>query len=100
MTASKAPRTAAWMFADYEDADAAAMQALMRGEADPAQQGRALKWIIESACGYYDLSFRPGGEEGRRDTDFAEGRRFVGASIVKLTKVKVSKRRTQDGPNQ
>ena len=29
------------------------------------------------------MSYRPG-EEGRRDTDFAEGKRFVGRELFKL----------------
>lgn len=75
---------------EYEIADIAAIQALMNGTANADQQRRALKWIVESAAGYYDLSYRPG-EGGRRDTDFAEGKRFVGAQIVKLSKLSIAK---------
>ncbi len=77
------------MPAAYELPDASAIQALQRGDATPEQQQRALKWIIENACGTYDMSYRPG-EEGRRDTDFAEGKRFVGSQIVKLLKLNLS----------
>lgn len=78
---------APWKPAPYEIADAYAIQALLRGEADAVMQQRALKWIIEVACDTYGMSFRPGAEEGRRDTDFAEGRRFVGTQIVKMTRL-------------
>lgn len=85
-----------WAPVDYETADAVAMQALVAGEATPEQQMRALKWIIEKAAGAYDQTFWPGGEDGRRNTDFAEGRRFVGNSIVKLTRLNISSLRRKE----
>lgn len=86
-----------WSPVPYESADAFAIQALLRGEAEPHQQQRALKWIVETACSTYDQSFYPGGEEGRRNSDFAEGRRFVGNQIVKMTRLNVSAiRRMED----
>lgn len=74
--------------AQYDDADIAAIQALNEGIATEGQQQRALAWIINNVCGYYDLSFHPG-DDGRRDTDFSEGKRFCGAQIVKMLKLKV-----------
>lgn len=74
------------MPAPYDDDDIRAMRALVAGNANEGQQRRALNWIINSAAGYYDLSFRPG-IDGARATDFAEGKRFVGAQVVKLTKL-------------
>ena len=82
-----------WMPPQWDLADASAMQALARGEASPEQQRRALKWIVETGSGTYDVSYRPGGEEGRRDTDFAEGRRFVGLQLVKLLRADLAKLR-------
>lgn len=79
----------------YEAADAAAIQALLRGEAEPHQQQRAMKWIIEVCAATYDQSFYPGGEDGRRNTDFAEGRRFVGSQIVKMTRINTSTMRRE-----
>lgn len=71
----------------FDPADAAAFQALQRGTASPEQQKRALTWLV--ACsGYYDLSYRPGAG-GDRDTSFAEGKRWVGAQLVKLINVKI-----------
>lgn len=72
--------------AKYELADAGAIQALMRGDADEFQQKRALKWIVESAAGCYDFHYY----EGERDTAFALGRAFVGQQIVKMTKLNLS----------
>jgi hypothetical protein len=45
--------------AEYEVADAAAIQALANGTAEPHQQQRALKWIIEQAAGTYEFQFYP-----------------------------------------
>ncbi len=81
---------APWKAAKYETADIAAIKALSEGRATIQQQKRAFAWIVEKASNYYDLSYRPGGPEGVRDTDFAEGRRFVGAQLVKLTKLRTS----------
>lgn len=73
-------KTAAYFPPPYEIADFSALKGLAAGTASPEQQQRALKWIIEAACGTYELSYRP---ESDRDTAFAEGRRFVGLQIVK-----------------
>lgn len=78
------PRDPAWMPASYADADMEALKALSRGQADAAMQGRALKWIIETVCETYGLSFRSDGEGGDRETAFAEGKRHVGLQLVKL----------------
>lgn len=86
---SKPDKSSPWLPAEYEIADAAALQALERGEANDEQQRRALKWIIERACGTYDMSFRPG-PDGSRNTDFAEGKRYVGLTLVKMLKINLS----------
>lgn len=78
---------APWLPAEWDKADAAAIQALAVGEATADQQKRALDWIIQQAAGTYETSFRPGGADGERETCFAEGRRFVGNQIVKLIKI-------------
>lgn len=75
---------------DAVQADAAAIQALAAGSATADQQVRALNWIVYFAAATYDMSFRPDGLGGDRATAFAEGRRFVGLEIVKLTKIKTS----------
>lgn len=64
----------------YELADVNAFQALKAGTADADQQRRALNWILQAA-GTFDLSYRPGSQ---RDSDFAEGKRFVGLQVHKL----------------
>lgn len=91
-------KQSSWKPPEYELSDVSALQALQRGDADKDAQIRALKWIIENACATYDLSYRPG-EDGRRDTDFAEGRRFVGLQVVKLLKLNLPllRRSNKDG---
>ena len=72
---------------EYAIADAESVQALARGEATPTQQKRALEWIINSGAATYDQSYRPG---DTHDTSFAEGRRFVGTTLVKLLKLNIN----------
>ncbi len=67
----------------YELADASALQALLRGEANEDQQKRALQWIIEQAAGKDEFQFYP----TDRETAFSLGRCFVGQQIVKLLKI-------------
>lgn len=67
----------------------AAIRALHYGNADAEQQKLALTTILEEICGLYDLSYRPG-VGGDRETAFAEGKRFVGSQIVKLTKLNIN----------
>jgi hypothetical protein len=93
----KPPAGASWLPPAWDIADASAIQALARGEADSHQQKRAMDFIITKLCATYDLSFRPGGEDGRRATDFAEGRRMVGTQIVKHIHLNLSKLREAKG---
>ena len=72
-----------WKPADYDKADHLAVLALAEGRADDQQQRRAWAWILHAA-GIGDLSFRPGGLEGQRETDFAEGKKWVGQQMLKL----------------
>ena len=66
--------------------DVAAIKALSRGEADPAAQRRALDFVIRLSRN--DGAHYFPGEGGRRDTDFALGRAFVGAQIIALLSVR------------
>ncbi len=75
------PKAEPWKPSHWEIPDAAALQAVHRGEATPEQQQRALQYVIETLCGTYDLAFRPA---SGRDTDFALGKVWVGQQIVKL----------------
>lgn len=85
-TAKPAVAPAPWLPAEYDVPDAGALQALARGEASPEQQQRALNWIINDACGTYDLEYR----QDPRDHAFASGKRSVGLGIVKLLKLNLA----------
>lgn len=63
---------------DYTEAEVQALRALWRGEASARQQKMALDFIM-LASGKDDVSHRPGDSH---DTAFAEGKRFVGLTIV------------------
>lgn len=73
---------------EYDLVTVTAFQSLARGDADARMQRIALDWLIEKAAMTYDLSFSPDGE---RATSFAEGRRFVGLQVVKMTKLDADK---------
>jgi len=78
-----------WRPAEWDIPDAAAIQALQRGDATKDQQQRALKFIVNTLAATYDGSFRPG-PDGDRVTAFAEGKRHVGTQIVKLANINLS----------
>tara|TARA_R110000868_G_scaffold114822_3_gene307267 strand:- start:1825 stop:2109 length:285 start_codon:yes stop_codon:yes gene_type:complete len=94
MTAKKTIADTPAVPAVYEVADVAAIQALVRGEANEEQQKRALKWVIERGAGTYDFHYY----DGERNTAFALGRAFVGQQVVKLTRLNLhSLRRGEHG---
>lgn len=95
-SAERIDKHAPWHPAEYEDADAMAIQALSRGQASAVQQKKALDWILNRACATYDFAYRPGGQEGERDTTIALGRAFVGQQIVKLMKIKIGLLRREE----
>jgi hypothetical protein len=92
--ATKIPQvtaTRAWPWSPvikFEDADVFALHALAAGNASAGQQQRALEFIRRAICEGERLSFMPGGEDGRRATDFAEGKRFVAVQIRRFLNMK------------
>jgi len=70
----------------WDDDIVFAFRSFVAGKANEGQQ--ALVWkYIQYVCGvgeYTDMSWRPGGLEGDRETSFAEGKRFVGLQLLKL----------------
>jgi len=71
-----------------DNADIFALQALERGTANAAQQKRAVALIERKICATDRMSFYPGAEDGRRASDFAEGKRWVGAQLRRLLKLR------------
>lgn len=92
---SAKPKREPWHPAQWELADASAIQALSRGDASPEQQRRALQWIITAAAMTYDETFTPGQSDV---SDFLQGRRSVGLQVVKLLHLNTGAlRRTNEG---
>jgi hypothetical protein len=75
--------------------DVAALKALQRGNASEQQQRHALQFIVNRACGTYEMTFCPG-EDGRRASDFAEGKRRVGLLLVGLLAADIKRFRDPD----
>lgn len=69
---------------EITELDIVAMTACVNGKATPRQAKHAIDWVMREAARVHDMSFQFGGEEGRRLTDFAEGRRYVGSQIRRL----------------
>ena len=71
-----------WDPVDLTATEAASIRAVSEGLADGEQQRIAYRTIIFKLCGVDRMSFTIlGPDEGRRATDFAEGRRWVGNTI-------------------
>ena len=69
-----------------DDLDTYAIQALFKGEASPEQQVRAMKCVIHEICGAYNMTFDP---ESQRWSDFNEGKRHVGRTLVNISTINV-----------
>lgn len=70
----------------WEPADASAIQALFRGDANEHQQRRAINFITNDLCALPFLAFDA---KSQRNTDFALGRQSVGHAIVRLMRLNI-----------
>jgi hypothetical protein len=66
------------------------VQQFARGELDKEGQIQLYDFLVTTLCGTYDLSFREDKDGGDRATNFAEGKRFIGMELVKLSKLNLS----------
>lgn len=80
---------APWKPVDADPEDVGALQAVHRGDAVEHQQRRAIDFILKLSWNGGALYFPT--EGGRRDTDYALGRAFVGQQIATLLKQKLVK---------
>ena len=94
MAIKKTVAPPAFLPPEWELPDAAAWQAMAKGEATGEQQQRALNWLINNACGTYDLEYRP----LEREHVFVSGRRFVGLAVVKMLRLNLATWRKNDVP--
>lgn len=76
----KKNKPAPYLPALLDSIDSGAIKALATGTANEGQQTRALSVIVNKLCGTYDLPYYP---DSARDSDFAQGKRFVGLQIIK-----------------
>jgi hypothetical protein len=77
-----------WQMPRIEDADIFALQAVATGTANDAQQQRAFEYVVCALCDTDRMTFWPGGEDGKRATDFAEGKRWVGLQLRRIEKMR------------
>lgn len=75
-----------WLDPKWEPADASAIQALFRGDADKAQQQRAINFIVSELC---VVPYSAYDAKNQRNTDFALGKQRVGHLIVRLNRLNV-----------
>ncbi len=85
-----------WQLPNIENADIFALQALEKGTANAAQQQRAIEFVVRRMCAVDRMTFYPGAEDGRRASDFAEGKRWVGDQLRRLLKLRPN-HRGEDG---
>lgn len=86
-----------WLPVEYSAADVELVQALNGGVANADQQRRALAFIVGTMCRTYEPSFDP---ESARNTDHAEGRRWVGLQLVKMTKLSLGDLRAREAQQE
>ncbi len=77
-----------WQLPAIADRDVFAVQALANGIANEAQQRHAFDYIVRVLCETDRMTFWPGGEDGKRATDFAEGKRWVGVQLRRIEKLR------------
>lgn len=64
-----------------------ALQCVAAGTATEDQQRMFMRWLIDDICMVGNLSFSP---DSVRESDFGEGRRFVGLQIGKIIRLNVA----------
>jgi hypothetical protein len=72
-----------WQLPAIDNADIFALQAVVKGKANEGQH-----YIIRALCGTDLMSFWPGGDDGRRASDFAEGKRWVGIQLRRIERLR------------
>jgi hypothetical protein len=77
-----------WQIPRIDDAGIFALQAVASGTANSAQQQQAYEYVVRTLCETDRMTFWPGGEDGKRATDFAEGKRWVGLQLRRIEKMR------------
>ncbi len=76
-------------------AHVAAIKALFAGTATAEQQRVAMVFLVEDICGFSDEPFCPG-EDGRRSTDYALGKRRVATVLNSIRNADIKKFKDPD----
>lgn len=87
-TRPKSQASAPWQLPPTDNADIFALQAVAKGIANAGQMTHAWDYITRILCETDRMTFWPGGEDGRRATDFAEGKRWVGVQLRRIEKLR------------
>ena len=88
-----------WQLPATDSADVFAIQAVAKGIANEGQQRQAWEYIVRNLCETDRMTFWPGGEDGRRATDFAEGKRWVGIQLRRIERLRPDMRLGGDLPS-
>jgi hypothetical protein len=83
----------------FDKYDVMAVKAQATGTANPEQQRRFFDLVVYKLSDIRSQSFRRGGVEAARDTDFAEGRKFVGRQVAGLLNMSPSDLDKSGKPN-
>lgn len=72
-----------WDPVELTQTEVSSIKAVSDGVANGQQQQIAFRAIVDKLCGVDRASFTilPGSDDGRRATDFAEGKRWVGNTL-------------------
>lgn len=73
-----------WLPPELDVEDMGAIRAVWNGTAAAHQQRKALECIVKKLCGTDHSAFVPGGEEGRRATDYALGKADIARLITSI----------------
>lgn len=72
-----------WDQAKLSQSEISAIKAIADGVAEPEQQRLAFRTIVHKLCNAHGMSFTIlGPDEGKRATDFSEGKRWVGNTLL------------------
>lgn len=80
---------APWMPVSVDPAIVSGLQAMRRGDCPPHLQQKVLQWLMDVSRNGGALYFP--GEAGRRDTDYALGRAFIGDTIITFLKLNLQR---------
>lgn len=80
---------APWMPVTVDPAVVSGLQAMRRGDCPAHLQQKILQWLLDVSRNGGALYFP--GEAGRRDTDYALGRAFIGETIVTFLRMQLKR---------